>query len=113
MALVAPLASALLSPRPPSVRVNVTSNTQGGWGVGGYTSAGVKEKGGVGESADHESGEYVMPWMEGGFEDDCVTDTILKQLDDSERSSASESDSEIEIEIGKTDDACVLSVFIA
>ena len=40
--------------------------------------------------------------LDGRFED--VTDTILKQLNDSESSSASKSDSEIEIEIDETDD---------
>ena len=47
---------------------------------------------GLGELANHKLGEYVT--INGRFED--VTDTILKQLTDSERSSASESDSEID-----------------
>ena len=40
--------------------------------------------------------------VDGRFED--ATDTILKQLNDSESSSASESDCEIEIELDKTED---------
>ena len=53
------------------------------------------------ELTDHQPEEYVMPWMEGVS---MLLTQFSRKLNDSESSSVSESDSEIENEMDQIDD---------